>query len=113
MATSTLGQALRDELSCSTGILPVAEEHGQDARATANPTLPRNVLVCGEVIEEMAQREPETLDAIKRALAAGAVVLVGGELTRVPLAAARPGGDRTTSFPRIGGLSGVVAAAAR
>ncbi|MFZ1934502.1 MAG: hypothetical protein WBL72_26945 [Thermoguttaceae bacterium] len=85
VATSTLGQALRDELSCSTGILPVAEEHGQDARATANPTLPRNVLVCGEVIEEMARREPETLDAIKRALAAGAVVLVGGERSEFPL----------------------------
>ena len=85
VAPSTLGQALRDELSCSTGILPVPEEHGQDARATANPALPRNMLVSGEVIEEMARREPETLDALKRALAAGSVTLVGGERSECPL----------------------------
>lgn len=45
VAPSTLGQALRDELADG---------------------LPRNLLVSGEVIEEIAGREPETLDVLKR-----------------------------------------------
>ena len=92
VAPSTLGQALRDELADG---------------------LPRNLLVSGEVIEEMARREPETLDALKQALAAGSVALVGGERSESPLPLLDPGSDRRPSLPRIGGLSGVVAAAAR
>ena len=64
VAPSTLGQALRDELAGG---------------------LPRNLLVSGEVIEEMAHREPETLDALKQALAAGSAALIGGEFAESPL----------------------------
>ncbi len=64
VAPSTLGQALRDELADG---------------------LPRNLLVSGEVIEEIAGREPETLDVLKRALAGGSITLVGGEHSEFPL----------------------------
>ncbi len=64
LAASTLGQSLRDELAGG---------------------LPCNLLVSGEVIEEMARCEPETLDALKRALAAGSACLIGGELAESSL----------------------------
>ena len=49
--------------------------------------LPRNLLISGETIEAMAQREPATLEALKKALAAGKATLLGGEYTesRLPL----------------------------
>jgi alpha-mannosidase len=64
VAPTTLGEALRKELASG---------------------VPRNLLVSGEVIEEMARREPETLAALKQALAAGSVALVGGEFAEIPL----------------------------
>jgi alpha-mannosidase len=64
LAPSTLGHALRDELGRG---------------------LPCNLLVAGEVIEEMARREPETLHVLKRALAAGLASLIGGELSESSL----------------------------
>jgi alpha-mannosidase len=64
VAASTLGQALRDELA-----------HG----------LPCNLLASGEVIEEMARREPESLAALKRALADGSASMIGGERTESSL----------------------------
>jgi alpha-mannosidase len=95
VAPTTLGQPLRDELSRSTsrstGILPaVVEEHGQDAGATGvqpidTAGLPCNLLVSADVIEEIARREPETLEALKKALAAGSVSLIGGERSETSL----------------------------
>ncbi len=64
LAHGTFGEALRQELAAG---------------------LPRNLLCSGEVIEEMAQREPETLEALKQALAADRVALVGGEFNEMPL----------------------------
>jgi len=46
---------------------------------------PRNLLVSGDTIEEMARHEPETLKTLKQALAAGTASLLGGEPTEIPL----------------------------
>jgi alpha-mannosidase len=64
VAGSTLGQPLRDELAAGE---------------------PRSLLVSGQVLERMACQEPETLEALKKALAAETVSLLGGEFTEVPL----------------------------
>ncbi len=64
VASTTLGALLRTDLSSP---------------------LPRNLLISGAVVEEMAQREPETLETLKRALAAGTATLIGGEYTELPL----------------------------
>lgn len=69
VAPSTLGDALRAEL------------------ATA---LPRSLLVSGSVIEEMARREPETLQTLAQSLAAGSVALVGGEFNEMALPLLNP-----------------------
>jgi alpha-mannosidase len=64
VAPTTLGQSLRTDLAAAA---------------------PCNLLVSGSLIEEMARREPETLDALKQSLAAGSAAIVGGELTELPL----------------------------
>jgi alpha-mannosidase len=69
VAPSTLGPALRDELAGG---------------------LPRNLLASGAVIEEMAAREPATLDALKQALQQSAAGLIGGEFTESPLSMLEP-----------------------
>ena len=65
-AATTLGSTLRDELSRQT---------------------PTSVLVSGDLLAEMAAKEPATLAAFKTGLEAGRVGLVGGEATeeRLPL----------------------------
>ena len=68
MASTTLGPALRGELAAGT---------------------PVNLLVSGEVLDEMARREPASLAALREALAGGRVGLLGGhycerELTLLP-----------------------------
>ncbi len=69
----------------------MSEEHGQDAHATPRSSgLACNLLVAGEVIEEMARRKPATFNALKRALAAGSVSLVGGEMTERSLPLLNP-----------------------
>jgi alpha-mannosidase len=57
VASTTLGPALREELSRET---------------------PTSVLLSGELVEEMAAREPDTLSALKAGLEAGRVGLAGG-----------------------------------
>ena len=69
VASTTLGQALRDELAVAT---------------------PCNMLLSGDVLEEMAQSEPETLDALRRALDAGTAAIIGGERTESPLPMLEP-----------------------
>ena len=69
VAPSTLGPALRDELAGG---------------------LPRNLLASGAVIEEMAAREPATLDALRQALQQNAAGLIGGECTESPLSMLEP-----------------------
>jgi len=59
VAASTMGAALRRELA-----------GGQ----------PTNLLIGGRVLEEMAEREPETLAALKKAVAEGTARLIGGEM---------------------------------
>ncbi len=63
-ASTTLGESLRKELTDG---------------------LPRNLLVSGEVLEEMAQREPATLAVLKQAISKNSVAIVGGEFSEVPL----------------------------
>ena len=48
-------------------------------------TLPRNLLISANVVEVMAEREPATLDALKRALADNRAALIGGERVELPL----------------------------
>lgn len=64
VAPTTSGEPLRNELSGS---------------------LPCNVLVAGEVIEMLAEREPDTLAVLKQALADNRAALLGGEHTELPL----------------------------
>ena len=63
-ASTTLGEPLRKELAAG---------------------LPRNLLISGEVMQEMAQREPATLAVLKGALTKNSVTLVGGEFAELPL----------------------------
>jgi len=60
---STMGKSLRDEL--------------------AGPA-PANLLVTGETIEEMARREPATLDVLRKSLATGSASIVGGPFLELP-----------------------------
>jgi len=60
VAPTTLGGSLRDQLSGG---------------------LPSNLLISGEVVEEMARREPATLAALKSALERNTAAIIGGELT--------------------------------
>ncbi|MGA2031420.1 MAG: hypothetical protein ABSG68_04125 [Thermoguttaceae bacterium] len=64
VASTTLGASLRTELG---------------------RPLPRNLLVSGEMIEEMARREPATLEALAKALADNRASLVGGEFSEYEL----------------------------
>jgi alpha-mannosidase len=66
VAPTTLGAALRNELSRDT---------------------PASVLLSGDLLAEMAAKEPETLAALRAGLEAGRVGLAGGEATegRLPL----------------------------
>ena len=64
VASTTLGDSLRRELG---------------------GTSPRNVLLAGAIVEEMARREPGTVEILKRSLAAGTVALIGGEYAEAPL----------------------------
>ncbi len=68
LAHGTLGDALRAELTAG---------------------LPRNLLCSGEVLEELARCESQTLEVLKQALAADRAALVGGEWSesRLPLLA--------------------------
>jgi alpha-mannosidase len=64
VAPSTLGAELRSELADRSS---------------------RNLLVSGEAIQQMAEREPATLDALKQALAENRAALIGGEFVEAPL----------------------------
>ena len=67
MAGSTIGQSLRAELG----------------RGEANA--PLNLLLSGNVLEQMAAREPATLDALRSALIAGTASIAGGERDELEL----------------------------
>lgn len=69
VAPSTLGAPLREELA------------GKAAR---------NLLITGEVIEIIANREPETLEQLKQALANDTLGLIGGEFTEIALPMLEP-----------------------
>jgi len=64
VAPTTIGQALRDELS---------------------KPVPTNLLVAGEVVELIARREPQTLAVLKASLEQGKTVLIGGGFSELPL----------------------------
>jgi len=69
VAETTLGGALRAQLTRS----------GSDDGA------PSNLLISAQVLQEMAAREPATLEALRRALQQGAVGIVGGEFRELEL----------------------------
>ena len=46
---------------------------------------PANVLVSGQVLEEMALREPASLDVLRKSLEAGTAALIGGEFSELEL----------------------------
>jgi len=91
-AATTLGESLGKEL-LGQGVAVVREaNHGSlDAPqpwSAAPPTAtPTNVLISADLIEQMAAKEPATFAALKDALAAGRIGLIGGEASeeRLPL----------------------------
>jgi alpha-mannosidase len=58
VASTTLGRSLREELSAG---------------------VPTNLLICGELVEQMARCEPATLEALREALEKGTAAIIGGE----------------------------------
>lgn len=58
---------------------------GASLRGELEGRLPRNLLASASVVADMAVREPETLDRIREALAAGRTALAGGEWKELPL----------------------------
>lgn len=64
VASTTLGESLRRELDASRQ---------------------RNILISGELVEELARREPQSLAALREGLEAGRVSLVGGGYREEPL----------------------------
>ena len=65
VADTTIGPALREELASGRMI---------------------NLLIAGETLAKMADEQPETMAALKEAIAAGRVSLIGGEHTEGPIA---------------------------
>ncbi len=64
VASTTIGPALRRELAGSQAI---------------------NLLIAGSVVAQMADREPETVSALRSAITANTVCLAGGEWTEIEL----------------------------
>jgi alpha-mannosidase len=64
LASTTLGELLRKELQNSS---------------------PHNILLSGDVLEEMATREPQSLAALKETLSQKTASLIGGEFAELPL----------------------------
>lgn len=58
---------------------------GASLRAGLSGGPPANLLACGQVIEEMARREPDSLEVLRKALEAGTAALVGGEFYELEL----------------------------
>ena len=71
IAPTTLGQPLRDELARN---------------------VPTNLLISGQVLEQLARQEPATLAALKEALSKNTVVIVGGEFEERALPLLTPEG---------------------
>ena len=69
VASTTLGASLRAELSSPAAV---------------------NLLLSGQVIEEMAQREPASLEAVREALEKGRLGLIGGEYSERELTLLSP-----------------------
>jgi len=110
-AGSTLGQSLRAQLSACLETVPSpsgrgagGEGFGDDSlRNRSNPEqtsltltlsqrerglaggVPRNLLISAEVLEEMAAREPGTLELLRQALQQGRTSIVGGEYRELEL----------------------------
>lgn len=58
---------------------------GENLRAELADALPGNLLISGETIAQMAQREPETLAALVEAIEKGKAAIIGGEFTEAEL----------------------------
>ena len=67
VAGSTIGQSLRAELDC------------------ADADVPLNLLLSGNILEQMAVREPATLEALRQALQDGTASIAGGERDELEL----------------------------
>jgi alpha-mannosidase len=64
VASTTLGQSLRDELAGG---------------------VPSNLLISGELVEQMSRREPASLRALRESLERGTSAIVGGEYSEAAL----------------------------
>jgi alpha-mannosidase len=62
---------------------------GEELRAELSRETPTNVFISGELVAELAARQPATLAALKDGLAAGRIGVIGGEASeeRLPLLA--------------------------
>ena len=85
VAPTTLGAALRAQL---TGGGPADRRGSPDpagAEDRPQPHLPCNLLLSAAVLQQMAHREPATLDLLRDALQQGAVGIAGGEFRELEL----------------------------
>ncbi len=85
-ASTTLGNGLRSQLVASGRTV----WDGLAIRPTETQSAPGgdsacNLLISGQVLQEMAEREPATLAALRDALQRGAVSIVGGEFCELEL----------------------------
>jgi alpha-mannosidase len=82
VAETTLGASFRAAIGSSP--LPLGE-----APASGYPGVragpPINLLISGQVLDEMARREPDSLALLRRAVEAGAAAVVGGEFHELEL----------------------------
>jgi alpha-mannosidase len=90
VASTTLGAAFRDALG--NRLLAESAQSSREALTPGpspggrgEPAPPANVLISGQVLEEMASREPASLEMLRRALEAGTAALVGGEFQEFEL----------------------------
>jgi alpha-mannosidase len=58
---------------------------GESLRTGLKTDLPQNLLLSGDVVEEMAARQPESLAVLKEALSKKTVGIIGGEYAEEPL----------------------------
>ena len=95
LASTTLGEALRAELHACCGkfgAMPTLvvgmgerQEPAQHAHDERGHGTPRNFLLSGEVLEEMAAGEPQSLVALKECISQKTAGVIGGEYAELPL----------------------------
>ena len=84
-ASTTLGSGLRAQLSPGSESGSTGASIGPPVRSQLGGGTACNLLISGQVLQEMADREPATLAALRDALQRGAASIVGGEFRELEL----------------------------